>query len=100
MSYSSYNDYNLPEALFPDEASPPWNNKGDNEWQLTSTTLVGPKTVPGLVILYRTVVKKKWAMNSAFMALFAFAAGLICWVLWAHYMSFGAKLFSIMGRPN
>ncbi|KAK7840792.1 ammonium transporter 2 [Quercus suber] len=48
MSYSSYNDYNLPEALFPDEASPPWNNKGDNEWQLTSTTLVGPKTVPGL----------------------------------------------------
>uniref|UniRef100_A0A7N2M1Z5 Ammonium transporter AmtB-like domain-containing protein n=1 Tax=Quercus lobata TaxID=97700 RepID=A0A7N2M1Z5_QUELO len=99
MNYSSYNDYNLPEALFPDEASPPWNNKGDNAWQLTATTLVGLQTDPGLVILYGTVVKKKWAVNSAFMALYAFAAVLICWVLWAHHMSFGAKLFSIMGRP-
>ena len=100
MNYSSCNDYNLPEALFPDEASPPWNNKGDSAWQLTATTLVGLQTVPGLVILYGTVVKKKWAVNSAFMALYAFAAVLICWVLWAHHMSFGAKLFSIMGRPS
>ena len=69
-------------------------------WQLTATTLVGLQTVPGLVILYGTVVKKKWAVNSAFMALYAVAAVLICWVLWAHHMSFGAKLCSIIGRPN
>ncbi|KAM3709906.1 hypothetical protein ACJW31_02G209900 [Castanea mollissima] len=100
MSYSSYNGYNLPEGLNPDEASPPWNNKGDNAWQLTATFLVGLQTVPGLVILYGTVVKKKWAVNSAFMALYAFAAVLICWVLWAHHMSFGDKLCSIMGWPN
>lgn len=88
MSYSSYN---LSEALNPDEASPPWKNKGDNAWQLTATFLVGLQTVPGLVILYGTVVKKKWAVNTAFMALYAFAEVLICWVLWAHHMSFGAK---------
>ncbi|KAK9990073.1 hypothetical protein SO802_025058 [Lithocarpus litseifolius] len=44
--------------------------------------------------------EKKWAVNSAFMALYAFTAVLICWVLWAHHMSFGAILCSIMGWPN
>ena len=98
MSYSY--GYNLPEALNTDIGSPEWNNKADNAWQLTATTLVGLQTVPGLVILYGSMVKKKWAVNSAFMALYAFAAVLICWVLWAHHMSFDDKLCSILGSPN
>ena len=42
MSYSSYNDYNLPEELFPVEASPPWNNKGDNGLAINSNNFGGP----------------------------------------------------------
>ena len=90
----------LPTGLLPDEASPDWLNKGDNAWQLTAAALVGLQSVPGLVILYGSMVKKKWAVNSAFMALYAFAAVLICWVLWAHQLSFGDKPMGIMGRPN
>ncbi|KAJ8764302.1 hypothetical protein K2173_006042 [Erythroxylum novogranatense] len=98
MNYSSPDI--LPIGLATDEASPEWLNKGDNAWQLTATTLVCLQSVPGLVTLYGSMVKKKWAVNSAFMALYAFAAALICWVLWAHHMSFGAKIGPIVGKPN
>ncbi|MBA0832056.1 hypothetical protein Goarm_016467 [Gossypium armourianum] len=90
----------LPSNLNPDEASPPWLNKGDNSWQLTAATLVGLQSVPGLVILYGSIVKKKWAVNSAFMALYAFAAVLVCWVGWGYRMSFGDKFIHFLGVPN
>jgi len=32
-------------------------------------TLVGLQSMLGLVILYASIVKKKWVINSAFMAL-------------------------------
>lgn len=92
--------FTLPSGLLPDQASPEWLNKGDNAWQLTAATMVGLQSVPGLVILYGSMVKKKWAVNSAFMALYAFAAVLICWVLWAHNMSFGNQLVPVSGKPN
>ena len=66
-----------------------WLNTGDNAWQLTAATLVGLQSVPGLVVLYGGIVKKKWAINSSFMAFYAFAAVLLVWVLWAYNMSFG-----------
>ncbi|PQM40020.1 ammonium transporter 3 member 3-like [Prunus yedoensis var. nudiflora] len=90
----------LPVNLRPDPASPEWLNKGDNAWQLTAATLVGMQSVPGLVILYGSIVKKKWAVNSAFMALYAFAAVLVCWVGWGYQMSFGVELFNFLGQPN
>ena len=86
--------------LAPDQASPIWLNKGDYAWQLTATTLVGLQSVPGLVILYGSIVKKKWAMNSAFMALYAFAAVLVCWMGWGCQMSFGKAGIHFIGRPN
>ncbi|KAK9732950.1 hypothetical protein RND81_04G033700 [Saponaria officinalis] len=79
---------------------PIWLNKGDNAWQMTAATLVGLQSVPGLVILYGSVVKKKWAVNSAFMAFYAFAAVVLCWVTWAYKMSFGHKLLPIWGRAG
>ncbi|KAK7853064.1 ammonium transporter 3 member 1 [Quercus suber] len=79
-------------------AVPDWLNKGDNAWQMISATLVGLQSVPGLVILYGSIVKKKWAVNSAFMALYAFAAVVICWVTWAYKMSFGDKLLPFWGK--
>ena len=82
------------------EAAPEWLDKGDNAWQLAAATLVGLQSVPGLVILYGSIVKKKWAVNSAFMALYAFAATFVCWSLWAFRMSFGDRLLPFVGRPD
>ena len=90
----------LPLNLMPNEASPKWLNKGDNAWQLTAATLVGIQSVPGLVILYGSIVKKKWAVNSAFMALYGFAAVLVCWVGWGYQMSFGNVHIHFLGRPD
>ncbi|KAG6385974.1 hypothetical protein SASPL_154857 [Salvia splendens] len=81
-------------------AVPEWLNKGDNAWQMTAATLVGLQSVPGLVILYGSIVKKKWAVNSAFMALYAFAAVVICWVVWAYKMSFGEELLPFWGKAG
>ncbi|CAL5214646.1 unnamed protein product [Lathyrus oleraceus] len=81
-------------------AVPDWLNKGDNTWQMVSATLVGIQSMPGLVILYGSIVKKKWAVNSAFMALYAFAAVIICWVTWAYKMSFGEQLLPFWGKAG
>src|ERR1700753_2691239 len=83
--------------------APTWLNKGDNAWQLTAASLVGLQSVPGLVILYGGIVKKKWAINSAFMAMYAFAAVMIVWVLWAYNMAVAAQCFgspAILGVPK
>ncbi|KAI3876941.1 hypothetical protein MKX03_032486 [Papaver bracteatum] len=82
---ANYTDY--PSNTIND-ASPLWLNKGDNAWQLTAATFVGLQSVLGLILLYGAGVKKKWAINSAFMALYAFAAVLPCWLLWGYRMSF------------
>jgi len=80
--------------------APPWLNNGDNAWQLTAATLVGLQSIPGLVVLYAGLVKRKWALNSAFMAFYAFAAVLICWVLWAYKASFGKQMLPFVGVPG
>ncbi|KAK2991643.1 hypothetical protein RJ640_000282 [Escallonia rubra] len=89
----------FPKNLLPDGASPEWMNKADNAWQITAATLVGLQSVPGLMILYGGMVKKKWAVNSAFMALYAFAAVLVCWVGWGFRMAFGDALVDFWGKP-
>lgn len=80
--------------------SPKWLDTGDNAWQLAAATFVGLQSIPGLVILYGGIVKKKWAINSAFMALYAFAAVLLVWMLWAYNMSFGPQLWPFLGMPH
>ncbi|MGC8504842.1 MAG: ammonium transporter [Acidithiobacillus sp.] len=77
-----------------------WLNTGDNAWQLTAATVVGLQSIPGLVVLYGGIVKKKWAINSAFMAFYAFAAVLIAWILWAYNMGFGTEWTSFVGMPH
>lgn len=73
---------------------------GDNAWQLTAASLVALQSVPGLVVLYAGLVKKKWAINSAFMAFYAFAAVLVCWVLWGYDAAFGEEMLPFVGKPN
>jgi len=79
---------------------PSWLNKGDNAWQLTAASLVALQSVPGLVIFYAGIVKRRWAINSAFMAFYAFGAVLVCWVLWAYKAGFGEKMLPFVGRPG
>jgi ammonium transporter, Amt family len=81
-------------------ASPKWLDTGSNAWQMAAATFVGLQSIPGLVILYGGIVKKKWALNSAFMAMYAFAAVMIVWVLWAYNMSFGEQWFPFLGTPK
>jgi ammonium transporter, Amt family len=85
--------------------SPSWLNAGDTGWQMTAATLVGLQSVPGLAILYAGLMKRKWALNSALMVLYAFAMTLLIWTLWAYNMSFGnswGKIFGqdIIGMPS
>jgi len=49
--------------------APDYFNQGDQAWQLTAATLVGLQSIPGLMIMYAGLVKKKWALNSAFMVM-------------------------------
>lgn len=76
------------------------DNSGDNAWQLTAASFVALQSVPGLVVLYAGIVKTKWAINSAFMAFYAFAAVLICWVLWAYKLGFGEQMLPFVGHPG
>jgi Amt family ammonium transporter len=80
--------------------APDWLNNGDNAWQLTAASLVALQSVPGLVVLYAGIVKRKWAVNSAFMAFYAFACVLICWVVYAYKAAFGEQMLPFVGRPG
>ncbi|KAG5250546.1 ammonium transporter member [Salix suchowensis] len=86
----------LPINLLPDDTSK-MDEQGDNAWQLTAATLVRLQSVPGLVILYVSIVKKQRVVNSAFMALNAFASVLVCW---GYQISFGDKMTRFLGRPD
>ncbi len=84
-------------ALVP---SPQWLDTGDNAWQLAAATFVGLQSIPGLTVLYGGIVKKKWAINSAFMSIYAFASVLVVWVLFDYNMAFGTQWFSFLGKPQ
>jgi len=73
---------------------------GANAWQLTAASLVALQSVPGLVIMYAGMVQRRWSINSAFMAFYAFAAVLISWVVWAYKMGFGEQWIPICGVPG
>ncbi len=79
----------------------PFLNPGDNAWQLTAATFVGLQSIPGLAILYGGLVKRKWAVSSALMAVYAFAAVMVVWVLAGFNMGFGHPwLGAAVGIPQ
>ena len=79
--------------------SPKWLDTGDNAWQLAAATFVALQSIPGLTVLYGGIVKKKWAINSAFMSIYAFASVLVVWVLFDYNMAFGPQWFPFLGTP-
>jgi ammonium transporter, Amt family len=78
--------------------SPQWLDSGNNAWQLAAATFVGLQSIPGLTVLYGGIVKKKWAINSAFMSMYAFASVLVVWVLFDYNMAFGPGWLSLFGQ--
>lgn len=89
------------------EPSLPYLSPGTNAWQLIAATLVGLMSVPGLAVLYGGLIKRKFAVNSALMVLYAFAMVLIVWILWGYRMGFGVPaklgpgiLSSLIGIPG
>jgi Amt family ammonium transporter len=69
---------------------PSWLNTGDNTWQLVAATFVGLMSLPGLAVLYASIVQKKWAVNVLAMMFAGFSLVLIAWVLWSYKMGFGS----------
>jgi ammonium transporter, Amt family len=67
-----------------------WLNPADNTWQITAATFVGLMSLPGLAVLYASIVPKKWAVNVLAMMFAGFSLVLIAWVLWSYKMGFGA----------
>ena len=70
---------------------PSWLNTGDNTWQIVAATFVGLMSLPGLAVLYASIVQKKWAVNVLAMMFAGFSLVLIAWVLWSYKMGFGAN---------
>ncbi len=81
-------------------ASPQWLDTGDNAWQLAAATFVALQSIPGLTVLYGGIVKKKWAINSAFMSIYAFASVMVVWVLFDYNLAFGPQWFPFIGTPG
>ena len=69
---------------------PSWLNTGDNTWQVTAATFVGLMSLPGLAVLYASIVPKKWAVNVLAMMFAGFSLVLVAWVLWEYKLGFGA----------
>ncbi len=68
---------------------PSWLNSGDNTWQMTAATFVGLMSLPGLAVLYASIVPKKWAVNVLAMMFAGFALVMVAWVLWEYKLGFG-----------
>src|ERR1700693_1648420 len=81
-------------ALVP---SPQWLDSGNNACQLAAATFVGLQSIPGLTVLYGGIVKKKWAINSAFMSFYAFASVLVVWILFDYNTACGPAWLSVFG---
>src|SRR5438270_678841 len=80
-------------------ATPQWLDTGNIEWQVAATTFVVLQSIPGLTVLYGGIVKKKWAINAAFMSMYAFASVLVVWILFDYNMAFGEQWFPFLGKP-
>ena len=69
---------------------PSWLNPADNTWQMTAATFVGLMSLPGLAVLYASIVPKKWAVNVLAMMFAGFSLVLVAWFVWEYQLGFGS----------
>jgi Amt family ammonium transporter len=70
---------------------PSWLNPADNTWQMTAATFVGLMSLPGLAVLYASLVPKKWAVNVLAMMFAGFSLVMVCWFVYEYKLGFGAN---------
>lgn len=90
---------------YPSQSVPSYLDTGSNAWMLTAATLVGLMSVPGLMLFYGGLTRRKYAINTMMMVLYAFSIVLVLWILFEYGMSFGKPLilirgFGILGTPS
>jgi Amt family ammonium transporter len=62
---------------------------------LTAATLVGLQSVPGLALYYGGLSRKKFALNTAMMTFYAFAAVLVVWIIAGYNLGFGPESIGV-----
>jgi Amt family ammonium transporter len=89
---------------YPSASVPGWLDTGSNAWMLTAATLVGLQSVPGLMLLYGGMTKRKYAINTMMMVLYAFSVVLVVWVLLGYEFAFSPPTlrlgsYYLLGTP-
>ena len=91
---------------YPPAAVPSWLDTGSNSWMLTAATLVGLQSLPGLVIFYGGLSKKRFQVNTMMMVFYAFAAVLVTFMVAGYQFGFGTGIglsidgYAIFGIPS
>lgn len=93
------------QADYPPASVPSWLDTGSNAWMLTAATLVGLMSIPGIALYYGGLTRKKFAINTALMCFYGFAAVLVVFVLAGYNLGFGPAAWSIgnyaiLGAPT
>ena len=93
-------------AAYPPCAVPSWLDTGSNSWMLTAATFVGLQSLPGLVIFYGGLSKKRFQVNTMMMVFYAFAAVLVEFMVVGYQFGFGNGIglqigkYAIFGIPG
>ena len=91
---------------YPPASVPSWLDTGSNSWMLTAATLVGLQSLPGLVIFYGGLSKKRFQVNTMMMVFYAFAAVLVTFMVAGYQFGFGTGIglkidgYAIFGIPS
>jgi len=111
-AHSAYADtattYTPPANLntYPPASVPAWLDTGSNAWMLTAATFVGLQSLPGLVIFYGGLSKKRFQVNTMLMVFYAFAAVLVTFMVAGYQFGFGTAVglqigkYAILGVPG
>ncbi|MEM1646558.1 MAG: hypothetical protein QXL96_12035, partial [Ignisphaera sp.] len=82
-------------SSFPNTSVPSWLDTGSNAWMLIAATLVGLQSVPGLMLYYAGLTKRKYAVNTVLMLIYAFGAVLLIWTIAGYNFAFGKASLTI-----
>ncbi|MCS7279407.1 MAG: ammonium transporter [Thermodesulfobacteriaceae bacterium] len=82
------------------EESTPKLDSGDTAWVMVSTALVMLMSLPGLVLFYGGLAKKKDVLNTMGMTFVTYALVSILWIIYGYSLAFNTDLLGIIGSPS
>ena len=86
-----------PATTAPATLASPKVDKGDTAWILTSAALVLMMTIPGLLLFYGGLVRRKNALGTIMQSFIIVALITIQWVLFGYSLSFGPDIGGVIG---